>query len=220
MAGGSWAWVVGGLPGALVWLTFPLWVLLATRRGELTDSPGCAQTSQRPAFGSACHRRSRGNAFRQAVPIGASSLGAQTGVIAAADLTLLLPDTNETDDGAGPRIRSGRTPHHSLRPPSRLRPSLPLGREPRLSDAVDVPTDRRPHRRRVNLFLAFYVLGLIPDRARGRGGAGAPAAVVACRRRARRVPGGPQAARRVSSVISLGAKIRNGGPQKPVPRLV
>jgi hypothetical protein len=25
---GSWAWVVGGLPGALVWLTFPLWVLL------------------------------------------------------------------------------------------------------------------------------------------------------------------------------------------------
>ena len=27
-------------------------------------------------------------------------------------------------------------------------------------------------------------------------------------------------ARRVISVISLGAKIRNGGPQKPVPRLV
>jgi hypothetical protein len=25
---GSWAWVVGGLPGALVWLAFPLWVLL------------------------------------------------------------------------------------------------------------------------------------------------------------------------------------------------
>jgi hypothetical protein len=23
-----WAWVVGGLPGALVWLAFPLWVLL------------------------------------------------------------------------------------------------------------------------------------------------------------------------------------------------
>ena len=219
MTGGSWAWVVGGLSGALVWLTFPLWVLLATRRGELTDSPGCAQTSQRPAFGSACHRRSRGNAFRQAVPIGASSLGAQAGVIAAADLTLLLPDTNETDDGAGPRIRSVRTPHHSLRPASRLRPSLPLGRQPRLSDAVDVATDLRLHRRRVNLFLAFYVLGPIPGSGSRGGGASAPAAVVACRR-ARRVPGGPQAARRVSSVISLGAKIRNGGPQKPVPRLV
>jgi hypothetical protein len=25
---GSWAWVVGALPGALVWLAFPLWVLL------------------------------------------------------------------------------------------------------------------------------------------------------------------------------------------------
>src|SRR5262249_55086492 len=35
-------------------------------------------------------------------------------------------------------------------------------------------------------------------------------------------PEGPQAAadRSVMSVISLGAKIRNGGPQKPVPRLV
>jgi hypothetical protein len=31
---------------------------------------------------------------------------------------------------------------------------------------------------------------------------------------------GSQPARTVSSVISLGAKIRNGGPQKPVPRLV
>jgi hypothetical protein len=28
---GSWAWVVGGLPGALVWLAFPLWVLLVAR---------------------------------------------------------------------------------------------------------------------------------------------------------------------------------------------
>ena len=28
---GSWAWVVGGLPGALVWLSFPLWVLLVAR---------------------------------------------------------------------------------------------------------------------------------------------------------------------------------------------
>jgi hypothetical protein len=28
---GSWAWVVGGLPGALAWLTFPLWVLLMAR---------------------------------------------------------------------------------------------------------------------------------------------------------------------------------------------
>ncbi|GAA4203253.1 hypothetical protein GCM10022220_12030 [Actinocatenispora rupis] len=33
-------------------------------------------------------------------------------------------------------------------------------------------------------------------------------------------PPGAQAARRVSTVISLGAKIRSGGPQKPVPRLV
>ena len=30
-AGGSWAWVAGGLPGALAWLAFPLWVLLAAR---------------------------------------------------------------------------------------------------------------------------------------------------------------------------------------------
>jgi hypothetical protein len=29
-----------------------------------------------------------------------------------------------------------------------------------------------------------------------------------------------RAARSVSTVISLGAKTRNGGPQKPVPRLV
>jgi hypothetical protein len=29
----------------------------------------------------------------------------------------------------------------------------------------------------VNLFLAFYILGLIPDRARGAGGAGAPVGV-------------------------------------------
>jgi hypothetical protein len=28
---GSWAWVVSGLPGALVWLAFPLWVLLVAR---------------------------------------------------------------------------------------------------------------------------------------------------------------------------------------------
>ena len=28
---GSWAWVVGGLPGALAWLAFPLWVLLVAR---------------------------------------------------------------------------------------------------------------------------------------------------------------------------------------------
>jgi hypothetical protein len=28
---GSWAWVVGGLPGALGWLAFPLWVLLVGR---------------------------------------------------------------------------------------------------------------------------------------------------------------------------------------------
>ena len=28
---GSWAWVAGGLPGALAWLTFPLWVLLLAR---------------------------------------------------------------------------------------------------------------------------------------------------------------------------------------------
>jgi hypothetical protein len=28
---GSWAWVVGGLPGAVVWLAFPFWVLLLAR---------------------------------------------------------------------------------------------------------------------------------------------------------------------------------------------
>ena len=28
---GSWAWVLGGLPGALAWLAFPLWVLLVAR---------------------------------------------------------------------------------------------------------------------------------------------------------------------------------------------
>jgi hypothetical protein len=28
---GSWAWVAGGLPGALVWLAFPFWVLLVAR---------------------------------------------------------------------------------------------------------------------------------------------------------------------------------------------
>jgi hypothetical protein len=98
VAGGSWAWVVGGLPGALVWLTFPLWVLLwpKTRRGELTDSPGCTQTRQaastpggplcfasqscscrsacdacrRPAFGSACRRRSRGMRSGKRSPCG------------------------------------------------------------------------------------------------------------------------------------------------------
>lgn len=32
--------------------------------------------------------------------------------------------------------------------------------------------------------------------------------------------GGQRGARRVSRVISLGAKTRKGGPQKPVPRLV
>ena len=28
---GSWAWIVGGLPGAVGWLAFPLWVLLVAR---------------------------------------------------------------------------------------------------------------------------------------------------------------------------------------------
>jgi hypothetical protein len=28
---GSWAWALGGLPGALAWLAFPLWVLLGAR---------------------------------------------------------------------------------------------------------------------------------------------------------------------------------------------
>ena len=32
---GSWAWVVGGLPGALAWLAFPLWVLLVARDAAL-----------------------------------------------------------------------------------------------------------------------------------------------------------------------------------------
>jgi hypothetical protein len=28
---GSWAWIVGAVPGALAWLAFPLWVLLVAR---------------------------------------------------------------------------------------------------------------------------------------------------------------------------------------------
>jgi hypothetical protein len=37
---GSWAWVVGGLPGALAWLAFPLWVLLVAR-----DAGGSGHTA-------------------------------------------------------------------------------------------------------------------------------------------------------------------------------
>jgi hypothetical protein len=70
----------------------------------------------------------------------------------------------------------------------------------------------------VNLFLALHPRAHPGSGPRG-GRCGRAVAVAACCR-AGRVPGGPQAARTVSSVISLGAKIRNGGPQKPVPRLV
>ena len=156
---------------------------------------------------------------RSSVPIGASSLGAQAGVIAAADLTLLLPDANEIDDGS--------RPPHPVRPD--FAPLLAAGVPPSAIAAFGAATTSLGCCRCTDGSTATspssqLVLGLLRPRAhpgsgsRG-GGASAPAAVVACRR-ARRVPGGPQAARRVSSVISLGAKIRNGGPQKPVPRLV
>jgi hypothetical protein len=88
-------------------------------------------------------------------------------VIAAADLTLLLPDANETDDGS--------RPPHPVRPD--FAPLLAAGVPPSAIAAFGAATTSLGCCRctdgstatsgPVNLFLAFYVLGLIPDRARG-----------------------------------------------------